>query len=140
MFLLDTNVVSELHKAKAGRADPGVTAWVANVSPALIFMSIVSLHELEHEVLLAERRDPTQGAVLRRWLDTAVVPGGLRGSLPSGRRRHRPARSVAPRARPCTLQNTLIAATAIHHDMPVVTRDASDFEHFPGVDIINPWT
>lgn len=57
MFVLDTNVVSELRKAKAGKANPGVTKWAKGVPAALMFMSVISLHELEHGVLLAERRD-----------------------------------------------------------------------------------
>ena len=74
MFILDTNVVSELRKATAGKADAGVTAWANEVPAALMFLSVITLHELEHGVLLAKRRDPSQGALLRQWLNTRVVP------------------------------------------------------------------
>lgn len=57
MFLLDTNVVFELRKAKAGKANPGVASWAEAVPAAFMFLSVISLHELEHGVLLAERRD-----------------------------------------------------------------------------------
>ena len=72
MFILDTNVVSELRKAKAGKANRGVTEWAEEVPMVLLFMSVISLHELEHGVLLAERRDPQQGDILRQWLDESV--------------------------------------------------------------------
>ena len=73
MFILDTDVVSELRKAKAGRANRGVTEWANEVPAALMFMSVISLHELEHGVLLVERRDAAQGKVLREWLDGSVL-------------------------------------------------------------------
>ena len=74
MFLLDTNVVSELRKARAGKADPNVAAWARSVPVGSLFLSVIVVHELELGVLLAERRDPAQGAVLRAWLDGHVLP------------------------------------------------------------------
>ncbi|MGP0084658.1 MAG: VapC toxin family PIN domain ribonuclease, partial [Steroidobacteraceae bacterium] len=65
MFLLDTNVISELRKARAGKADPKVTAWARTVSPASLFLSAIVIQELEIGALLAERRDPAKGAILR---------------------------------------------------------------------------
>ncbi len=73
MFVLDTNVVSELRKAASGRANRGVTDWANSVPATLIFMSVISLHELEHGVLLAERDDPTKGAILNRFTDLTVT-------------------------------------------------------------------
>ena len=64
MFLLDTNVVSELRKSRSGIADPGVSRWASEVPAALMFVSVISMHELEHGVLLAERSDPAKGEVL----------------------------------------------------------------------------
>ena len=74
MFLLDTNVVSELRKARAGRADKNVAAWAAGASAASMFVSVVTIQELEIGVQLAERRDPPQGGLLRRWLEQQVLP------------------------------------------------------------------
>ena len=74
MFLLDTNVVSELRKAKAGRADTNVVAWADSASASGVFVSVITVQELEIRVLLVERRDPAQGAVLRRWLEAQVLP------------------------------------------------------------------
>ena len=65
MYLLDTNVVSELRKAKSGRADQNVLAWANSVSAASLFLSVIIVLELETGILLIERRDPAQGAVLR---------------------------------------------------------------------------
>ena len=67
MYLLDTNVISELRKAKAGKADPKVVAWAERVPTPSVFLAVITLLELETGVLLIERRDPAQGAILRRW-------------------------------------------------------------------------
>lgn len=75
MYLLDTNVISELRKARAGKADRHVTAWAAPVALTRLFVSVITIQELEMDVLLAERRDPRQGRLLRAWLDARVVPG-----------------------------------------------------------------
>jgi toxin FitB len=59
MFLLDTNVVSELRKVRSGKADPGLGAWASETPTGRLFVSAITMHELEHGVLLAERRDPS---------------------------------------------------------------------------------
>lgn len=74
MYVLDTNVVAELRKAKAGRADKNVTAWAESVAPSSLFLSTITLLELELGVLLIERRDQSQGAMLRTWMDGHVLP------------------------------------------------------------------
>ena len=66
MFLLDTNVVSELRKAKAGKADSKVISWAKDTSPLSLFISVITLLELEIGVLQIERRDPIQGAIVNR--------------------------------------------------------------------------
>ena len=74
MYVLDTNVVSELRKIRAGKADMNVAAWADSVDATELFLSVISLQELEIGVLLAERRDPSQGAILRAWLNSHVMP------------------------------------------------------------------
>jgi predicted nucleic acid-binding protein len=74
MFLLDTNLVSELRKVRSGKANAGVAAWADQVEATALFIAAITLHELELGVLLIERRDPGQGARLRQWLDQAVLP------------------------------------------------------------------
>src|SRR5690606_21598372 len=73
MYLLDTNVVSELRKVRSGRADVGVAAWAEQTRSAEMFVSAITIHDLEHGVRLLERADPEQGAVLRAWLDRSVA-------------------------------------------------------------------
>ena len=74
MFVLDTNVVSELRKAKAGKAQRNVMAWALGVPPGSLFLSVITILELETGALLVQRRDPAQGATLRTWLDGHVLP------------------------------------------------------------------
>jgi toxin FitB len=138
MFLLDTNVVSELRKARAGKANQGVSDWAARVPAALMFVSAVSLHELEHGVLLAERKDPEKGAMLRAWLDESVVPAFAERILPiDAQAALRCAALHVPN--PAPFRDALIAATALVHDMTVVTRNSKDFDRFENVIVLNPW-
>jgi predicted nucleic acid-binding protein len=139
MFLLDTNVVSELRKAKAGKANPGVTAWAEDVPAAFLFLSVISLHELEHGVLLAERRDAAQGRALRRWLDSSVMKAFSDRFLPVDAQVARRAAALHV-PDPAPFRDALIAATALVHTMTVVTRNTIDFSRFDGVEVNNPWT
>ena len=137
MFLLDTNVVSELRRARSGRAHPGVLAWAERADPAALFLSVVSLHELELGVRLKQHRDPRQGLLLRQWLDQQVVPSFVGRILPVDEAVVRCSAALhVPDPRP--LRDCLIAATALVHAMVVVTRNVDDF--LPtGVELLNPW-
>ena len=137
MFLLDTNVVSELRKVRLGKANRSVAKWADSVDAADLFLSAITIQELEMGVLLAERRDPSQGTIFRAWLNGHVLPAF------SGRVlsvdiavAQRSARLHVPDPRP--VRDALIAATALVHGMTVVTRDVTDFEP-TGVLILNPW-
>ncbi len=139
MFLLDTNVVSELRKARAGKANKGVSDWAASVPAALMFVSVISLHELEYGMLLAERKDPEKGAVLRVWLDDSVVPGFTDRILPVDT--VTALRSAALHVpNPAPFRDAFIAATALVHGMTVVTRNNKDFDHLENLVVLNPWT
>ena len=137
-YLVDTNVVSELRKAKSGKANPGVTGWAAEVPAASLFISVVTVQELEIGVLLAERRDARQGAILRAWLEGQVLPAFAERILPVDvTTARRSAALHVPDPRP--IRDALIAATALVHDLSVVTRNVADFER-TGVQVLNPWT
>jgi hypothetical protein len=137
MYLLDTNVVSELRKIKTVRADPHVKVWSENQSLESTFLSVITIMELEQGTLLMERRDPGQGAMLRRWLDGQILREFDGRVLPVDTQIARRCAALHVPA-PCSYRDSLIAATALVHSMTVVTRNVSHFAH-TGVKILNPW-
>lgn len=134
MYLLDTNVVSELRKAS--RAEPAVRAWATEQPPGTVFLSIMCLMELEIGVLRMERRDALQGERLRRWLEIvlAAFEGRILGIDTAVARVC--AKLHVPDPRP--ERDALIAATALVHGLTVVTRNTADFGPM-GVRLFNPW-
>ena len=138
MYVLDTNVVSELRKVRSGKANPGVAEWAAHVASVELFVSAITIHELEHGVLLMERSDPDQGAVLRAWLDQSVAEAFAERVLSVDE-------PVARRAAalhvpdPGPFRDALIGGTALTHGMTVVTRNLKDFKRFDSLDVLNPW-
>ena len=136
--MLDTNVVSELRKAKTGKADPNVRLWAERVSALDLFLSAITILELETGILLIERRDPSQGALLRSWLDHQVLPAFSERILAVDTAvAQRCARLHVPDRR--SDRDALMAATALVHDLIIVTRNVADFAS-TGVPILNPWT
>jgi toxin FitB len=137
MFVLDTNVVSELRKVRLGKADTNVTAWTESVDASNLFVSVITIMELELGVLSIERKDVTQGAKLRSWLEQHVLPEFSRRTLSVDTAvAKRCARLHVPDKR--GERDALIAATALVHGMLVVTRNLMDFKS-TGVTVINPW-
>lgn len=137
MFILDTNVISELRKVRLERADINVAKWAEAQVVTDLYLSVISLQELEIGVLLLERKDPTQGKVLRKWLSGQVIPAFTGRILPiDSAIAQCSARFHVPN--PCPVRDTLIAATALVHGMTIVTRNVTDFVS-TGVQIINPW-
>lgn len=137
MFLLDTNVLSELRKAGDGRANANVIAWLSGVDAAALYLSAMTLMEIELGILRIERRDTTQGTLLRSWMAHYVMPEFLNRTLSVDA-------AVALRCAslhvpdPRAERDALIAATALVHGMTVVTRNVTDFEA-TGVPLVNPW-
>jgi len=137
MYVLDTNVVSELRKVQAGKADANVAAWAERVDAADLFVSAITVMELELGILSIERKDSSQGALLRAWLEQHVLPEFSGRVLPVDTVvARRCARLHVPDR--CSERDALIAATAIVHGMTVVTRNVADFAS-TGVTILNPW-
>lgn len=136
-FLLDTNVISELRKAGDGRADTNVTAWVAAQDATTFLISAITILELERGVLSVQRRDPKQGGRLRKWLDDHVRLQFAGRILPIDD-------AIATRCAQLHIPDrrneadALIAATALVHNLSVVTRNVKDF-HETGVVVIDPW-
>jgi predicted nucleic acid-binding protein len=137
VYLIDTNVVSEMKRISAGHGNAQVTQWLGQVEDSVLFLSAITVLELELGCLLMERRDSSQGAVLRRWLrsllaryhdrivavDSAVATRAAALHVPDPRESH----------------DALIAATALTHRYAVVTRNVGDFL-MEGLEVINPWT
>ena len=135
MFVLDTNVISELRHGKPKQSE-AVRQWAAQQPTSQLFLSAISILELEQGILLLERRIPPQGSALRSWLagvraafagrvlpftgDTATLCAALH--LPD----------------PHSERDAMIAATALEHGFTVVTRNTQDFVN-TGVALLNPW-
>ncbi|HRD74955.1 MAG TPA: type II toxin-antitoxin system VapC family toxin [Hyphomicrobiaceae bacterium] len=136
MFLLDTNVVSELRNMS--RANPSVRALAARTPAQLLWMSTISVLELEIGVLRAERRDPPQGVLLRRWLEGQVLVQFEERLLMVDAVVARACAGMhVPDPRP--ERDALIAATAKAFGLTIVTRDTADFEPM-GVPVLDPWS
>ncbi|OAI29838.1 twitching motility protein PilT [Methylomonas koyamae] len=137
MYVLDSNVVSELRKIRISKADANVAKWADSVDAADLFLSVITLMELELGVLSIERKDASQGAVLRTWLEQQVLPEFSERTLPvDAAVALRCARLHVPDKR--GERDALIAATALVHGMALVTRNVADFQA-TGVVILNPW-
>lgn len=137
MYLLDTNIISELRKAQNQRADKHVIAWSNSVDVSELFISAVTILELEKGILQIERKDAKQGKALRSWFEEQVIPAFTGKTLAIDT-------DVALKCvtlhvpKPKSERDALIAATAIVHNMTVVTRNTKDFEN-SGVLLLNPW-
>lgn len=137
MYLLDTNVISELRKAGSGRADDKVVAWSSNVPSSQLYISVVTVLEIEMGVLRVERKDSQQGAMLRNWLEANVLPAFAERTLIFDTRVARCCAALhIPDKR--SERDAMIAATGITHKMTVVTRNTDDFID-TGVELFNPW-
>lgn len=137
MYLLDTNVVSELRKIRLGKADARVAAWADRVEADDLYLSAISIEEIEIGVLRAERRDPARGEALRAWFDRQVLPAFVDRILPGDVAvAQRSARLQVPDPR--SVLDTQIAATALEHGLTLVTRNVTDFAG-TGVTVLDPW-
>jgi predicted nucleic acid-binding protein len=137
MFLLDTNVISELRKTTENKINPGVKEWAETKMPSTMFLSVITIFELELGILRLERRDKKQGQILRKWLSQLVLPAFVDRVLPINT-----AISVRSASlhipNPSSDRDAMIAATAIEHHLTLVTRNTVDFD-LTKVKLINPW-
>jgi toxin FitB len=137
VYLLDTNVISELRRVRTGRGEPRVGAWADRQDQNLLFLSAICLFEIEMGILQLERRDPRQGAALRGWMTGFLMPMFSNRILPVDDTVARACAALHV-PDPAPIPDSLIAATAIIHQLTIVTRNTRDFQ-FPGVTVLNPW-
>jgi len=136
-YLLDTNVVSELRKVGDGKADANVTKWVGAQDSNDLFISAITILEIERGILSIQRRDAAQGSRLRGWMDSRVRPEFAERVLPIDD-------AIATRCAHLHIPDrrneadALIAATALVHGLTIVTRNVQDFGD-TGVIVIDPW-
>ena len=135
MFLLDTNILSEFRRPE--RANSGVIAWAKGTTPADLFISAITLFEIELGAAQAARKDAAKGKILCIWIETQVIPAFEGRIIPvDASVAQRCAALHVPDPRP--QRDSLIAATALVHRMTVITRNVRDFEPM-GVKLFNPW-
>lgn len=135
MFVLDTNVISELRQGKP-QPSAAVRRWAAGQPSHRLFLSAITILELELGIQALERRTPPQGSALRSWL-TGVRAAFAGRVLPFGENTAAMCASLHI-PNPRSERDAMIAATALEHKFTVVTRNVVDFEA-TGVALINPW-
>jgi predicted nucleic acid-binding protein len=137
MFLLDTNVLSELRKRRSGKIDAAVEAWAGSVDQADLYLSVITVMEVELGIALIERRDAQQANVLRLWLHEKVMPA-FAGRILSidASIALRCARLHVPETK--SERDAWIAATSLIHDLTIVTRSVLDFAG-TGATLLDPW-
>jgi len=136
MFLLDSNLISELRSAK--RCHTGVRAWEQGTDLASCWISVVTLLEIRRGIDQIERKDPTFAADLNQWLEEKVKLAFEKRMLTvTPAVAERAGRIAAGRTR--GLADCLIAATALEHRLTLVTRNMADFDDVKGLELVNPW-
>lgn len=142
MYLLDTNTISEIRKIGStnnrNKANKGVYTWASTTNPKDFFISTISILEIQKGMLLKQRRDPVQAKYIEDWLisvissfNNRILHIDLNISLQC-------AKLHIPNPRPQF--DSLIAATALTHNLILVTRNVQDFEHINNLSILNPFT
>lgn len=133
-YLVDTNVVAELARREP---DPRVVAWFGDVPEAALHLSVLTLGELRKGV--ESLGDARRRERLRTWLEHDLAEWCGERLLPiSAAVADRWGRLLAQAGRPLPAVDSLLAATAIHHGLRIVTRNEKDFS-VPGLEVINPW-
>jgi predicted nucleic acid-binding protein len=138
MFVLDTNIISELRKIRAGRTSPVFAKWASEIEASSHFLSTTTILELERGILRLESKDPKQAWLLRQWLSDFVLPQFRNRILPVTTEIAQRAAYLLERTSIPSDEDALIAATAYIHNMGIVTRNTKHFAG-AGVRILNPW-
>lgn len=138
MFVLDTNIVSELRKVRAARTSHVFAKWAERTDLAKAFLCPATIMELEIGILRLERKDPKQALVLRQWLSASVLGQFRNRILPVTAEVAQRAAYLFENTNAQSYPDALIAATAYVHNMAVVTRNKNHFAG-AGVKIIDPF-
>jgi predicted nucleic acid-binding protein len=133
MYLLDTNVLSELRKTKPHGA---VIAWIARVPDAQLHLSAVTLGELQAGVEITRERDPSRADNIESWIDLVAASWNV---LPVDAAVFRAWAKLMHRKSDDSIEDAMIAATAVIHGLTVVTRNVRDFRYF-GVTLLDPFS
>ena len=133
MFLLDTNIVSELRRP---RPHGGVVAWLRGLQDTDIHLSAVTICELQAGIEITRERDPAKAAELESWLDRVAATYNI---LPMDARALRVWARLMHRRSGDLIEDAMIAATAAVHHLTVATRSVRDFERL-GVKALNPFS
>ena len=132
MYVLDTNVVSELRRP---RPNPAVVGWLSGTTAGQIFIAAVSFGELQAGVEMTRRQDPEKAAAIEGWIDAVAASYSI---IPMDEVIFRRWARLMHRRSDDLIEDAMIAATAMVHNMTVVTRNLRDFEQF-GVSTLNPF-
>lgn len=132
MFLLDTNVVSELRKPKP---HGGVVAWIEQVADADLHLSAVTIGEIQAGIEITKEQDKAKAAELTNWLDQLAAAYNV---IPMDGQVFREWARLMHRKSDTLYEDAMIAATARIHDLTVVTRNVADFRGFK-VALLNPF-
>ncbi|KMK51578.1 twitching motility protein PilT [[Actinobacillus] muris] len=137
MYLLDTNILSELRKFHNNTIDENVRKWFEQIMPSQTYISVISLMEIQMGISLKKRKDVLQAAHLQQWFNDMLLPLYQTRTLPinaeialSCAELHIPNRR--------SLNDTLIATTAIQHKLTLVTRNTKDFQGLK-LRLLNPF-
>ena len=132
MYLLDTNIVSELRKP---RPHGGVVAWLESTEDAALHLSAVTLGEIQAGIELTRDQDAAKAAQLQAWLELVAQTYNV---LPMDGATFRTWARLMHRRSDTLYEDAMIAATAAVHSLTVVTRNVSEFAHF-GVPVLDPF-
>ena len=133
MYLLDTNVVSELRKPKPHGA---VLQWIQGIADAELHISVVTIGEIQAGIELTREQDGVKAAELEQWLE--LVSGSF-NVVPMDALAFRMWARLMHKSSDTLYEDAMIAATARVHKLTVVTRNVADFKTF-GVSVLNPFT